>query len=305
MQIELLGKYPFVEESKKYLEERNYTITPKLIEESLKRVNFDLSQKSFSYNGEEGILTYAIARSLVSATSNNYIISRFAINEAKNFIELLSKEEDSVIIEISEKLGIKVEILARQWIVAFASYLANMPKSQEYKLVNQSIKMGKVYLTRNKFVRFLEEAIRNKVYSGLPIKKENIPKEIVEASKKIEIKIETKEIEISKAGIAPCMQRLIDRLRRSENLSHQERWILVAYLCKIGVDKEEVKKLFKFAPDYNEKVTNYQVEYLYKKQYTVPSCSTLRTYGICIQDCGIKNPLLFERKKQTIHEEKS
>jgi predicted amino acid dehydrogenase len=138
MQIELLGKYPFIEESKKYLEERNYTITPKLIEESLKRVNFDLSQKSFSYTGEEGILTYAIARSLVSATSNNYIISRFAINEAKNFIELLSKEEDSVIIEISEKLGIKVEILARQWIVAFASYLANMPKSQEYKLVNQS-----------------------------------------------------------------------------------------------------------------------------------------------------------------------
>jgi predicted amino acid dehydrogenase len=101
MKVELLGKYPFIEDSKKYLEEKNYVITPKLIEEGLKRVNLDLSQKSFSYSGEEGILTYAIARSLVSATSSNYIISRFAINEARNIIYLLSKEEDSIDREVS------------------------------------------------------------------------------------------------------------------------------------------------------------------------------------------------------------
>jgi len=296
MQVELLGKYPFIEEAKSYLEEKEYSITPKLIEESLKRVNNDLSQKSFSYSGEEGILTYAIARSLVSATSSNYVISRFAINEAKNFIELLSKEENQVVVEISQKLGIKVEIFANEWVINLVSYLANMPKSQEYKLVNQSVRIGNVYLTRNKFIRFLEEAIRNKVYYGLPIKKESIPKDIIEASKKIEVKIESKGIKISKTNIAPCMQRLIERLKRSENLSHQERWILVVYLCKIGVSKEEVKQLFKFAPDYNEKITNYQVEYLYKKQYMVPSCSTLRTYGICVQDCRIKNPLSFKKK---------
>jgi DNA primase large subunit len=299
MQVELLGKYPFIEEAKSYLEEKEYSITPKLIEESLKRVNNDLSQKSFSYSGEEGILTYAIARSLVSATNSNYIISRFAINEAKNFIELLSKEENQVVVEISQKLGIKVEIFANEWVINLVSYLANMPKSQEYKLVNQSVRIGNVYLTRNKFIRFLEEAIRNKVYSGLPIKKESIPKDIIEASKKIEVKIESKEVKISKTNIAPCMQRLIQRLKRSENLSHQERWILVVYLCKIGVSKEEVKQLFKFAPDYNEKITNYQVEYLYKKQYMVPNCSVLRTYGICIQECGVKNPLSFKKKIKT------
>jgi DNA primase large subunit len=299
MQVELLGKYPFIEEAKSYLEEKEYSITPKLIEESLKRVNNDLSQKSFSYSGEEGILTYAIARSLVSATNSNYIISRFAINEAKNFIELLSKEENQVVVEISQKLGIKVEIFANEWVINLVSYLANMPKSQEYKLVNQSVRIGNVYLTRNKFIRFLEEAIRNKVYSGLPIKKESIPKDIIEASKKIEVKIESKEVKISKTNIAPCMQRLIQRLKRSENLSHQERWILVVYLCKIGVSKEEVKQLFKFAPDYNEKITNYQVEYLYKKQYMVPNCSVLRTYGICIQECGVKNSLSFKKKIKT------
>jgi len=299
MQLEILGKYPFIEDSKKYLEEKNFVITPKLIEESLKRVNLDLSQKSFSYSGEEGILTYAIARSLVSATSSNYIISRFAINEARNFIDLLSKEEDSIVLEVSEKLGIKVKILANEWIVNVASYLLNMPKSQEYKLVNQRIKFGEVYLSRNKFIRFLEEAIRNKVSFGLPIKKENIPKEIIDASKRIEVKVEAKEIKISKTEIAPCMQRLIERLKRSENLSHHERWILVAYLCKIGVNKEEVKQLFKFAPDYNEKITNYQVEYLYKKQYMVPNCSVLRTYGICVQDCSVKNPLSFKKKTKT------
>lgn len=298
MQVELLGKYPFLEESKKYIEERSFQITPKLIEESLKRVNKDLSQKSFSYAGEEGILTYAIARSLVSATSSNYIISRFAINEAKNFIDLLSKEENQIIEEVSKNLGIKVDVVANQWVVSFSSYLANMPKSPEYKLANQSLKMGNVYLSRNKFIRFLEESIRNKIAFGLPIKKENIPKEIIEASKRIEVKFQEKEVKIAKASsIAPCMQRLIERLKRSENLSHQERWILVVYLCKIGVSKEEVKELFKLVPDYNEKITNYQVEYLYKKQYMVPSCSTLKTYGICIQDCGIKNPLSFKKKK--------
>jgi len=300
MQLELLGKYPFIEEAKDYLKGKEYQITPRLIDESLKRVNLDLSQKSFVYVGEEGLLTYAIARSLVSATASSYIISRFAINEAKNFIELLSKEENQIVLEVSEKLGIKVEVSTNDWVIDFISYLANIPKSQEYKLVNQNIKMGKVYLSRTKFIRFLEEAIRNKVYSGLPIKKEDIPKEIVEASKRIEVKIETKDIKISKTSIAPCMQRLIDRLKKSENLSHQERWILVVYLCKLGVSKEEVKQLFKFAPDYNEKITDYQVEYLYKKQYMVPSCPTLRTYGICVQDCGVKNPLSFKKKSKDL-----
>ncbi|MGC9149500.1 MAG: hypothetical protein ACP5FX_00040 [Candidatus Micrarchaeia archaeon] len=298
MQVELLGKYPFLEESKRYIEEKGIKITPQLIEESLKRVNKDISQEIFLYSGEEGIVTYAIGRSLVSATQSNYIISRFAINEAKNFISFLSKEEDSIILEVSKDLGIDVKIEINKWIILLPAYLMNMPKSPEYKLINQSLKIGKIYLSRNKFIRFLEESIRNRVFSGLPIRKELIPNEIIEASKKIKIEQKPKEIRIKNKEIAPCMQRLIERLKRSENLSHQERWILVVYLCRLGINKEEVKEMFKMAPDYNEKITNYQVEYLYKKNYMVPSCSTLATYGICTQNCGVKNPLNFFRKKK-------
>ena len=64
--------------------------------------------------------------------------------------------------------------------------------------------------------------------------------------------------------------------------------------------------LFQNAPDYNEKITKYQVEHLAGKKgsqtkYSVPACSKLVNENLCYAtlDCrGITNPIQFGRKNR-------
>jgi DNA primase large subunit len=80
--------------------------------------------------------------------------------------------------------------------------------------------------------------------------------------------------------------------------------MLATYMLEIGKSVDEVAALFHNAPDYNEKVTRYQVEHLAgirgsHVKYSVPSCEKLRNENLCFatEKCnGITNPIQFGRK---------
>jgi DNA primase large subunit len=77
-------------------------------------------------------------------------------------------------------------------------------------------------------------------------------------------------------------------------------------MLAIGKQTDEVVELFKNAPDFNEKITRYQVEHLAgtkgsRVKYSVPSCEKLRNENLCFatEDCaGIINPVQFGRWKK-------
>jgi DNA primase large subunit len=81
--------------------------------------------------------------------------------------------------------------------------------------------------------------------------------------------------------------------------------MLATYMLSIGKSVDEVILLFKNAPDYNEKITRYQVEHLAgikgsQIKYSVPTCSKLANENLCYatNDCkGITNPVQFGRFK--------
>lgn len=71
------------------------------------------------------------------------------------------------------------------------------------------------------------------------------------------------------------------------------------YLKWVGYDKEKVIEFFaRYARDYRERVTRYQVEYLYglrgsRKNYKMYSCKKMKELGLCL-DCGWnRNPLTY------------
>ena len=75
--------------------------------------------------------------------------------------------------------------------------------------------------------------------------------------------------------------------------------MLVLYLKWLGYDKEEVIEFFaRHARDYKERVTRYQVEYLYglrgsRKNYKMYSCKKMKELGLCL-GCGWdRNPLTY------------
>ncbi len=84
--------------------------------------------------------------------------------------------------------------------------------------------------------------------------------------------------------------------------------MLGTYLLATGQTVSQIAPLFKNAPDYNEKVTLYQLNHLAGNsgsgtEYKCPSCEKVKSNDLCYatSDCdGIINPLQFKKKK-TLH----
>jgi DNA primase large subunit len=107
--------------------------------------------------------------------------------------------------------------------------------------------------------------------------------------------------------VPPCIRNIIRVLKTSGDPDHYQRLALVWYLRWVGYDQEAVVSLFKrFAKDYNEKVTRYQVEYAFRKNYIMFSCSKMKEMGMCL-DCGWsqnrRNPVTFTYARADVPEE--
>ncbi len=105
-------------------------------------------------------------------------------------------------------------------------------------------------------------------------------------------------INISKDIFPPCINSLLESLLKGENLSHHQRFALATFLINIGLDIEIILQLFRYSPDFNEKIARYQIEHLAglrgsKKKYLTYSCGTMKVLGICKAECDIKNPLQY------------
>jgi len=96
----------------------------------------------------------------------------------------------------------------------------------------------------------------------------------------------------------PCIKTLINSLISGENLSHHQRFAVASFLVNIGANIDAVLDLFKRSPDFNERVARYQIEHIAglrgsKKRYLPYNCVTMRSLGLCVGDCGVKNPLTY------------
>ncbi len=104
----------------------------------------------------------------------------------------------------------------------------------------------------------------------------------------------------------PCIKHGIEELEKGENLPHSGRFMLASFLLSKGQSVEQIAPLFKNAPDYNERVTLYQLNHLAGTsgsgtKYICPSCEKLKTQDLCfaIPECdNIINPLQFGKKKK-------
>mgnify|MGYP000284504932 CR=1 FL=1 len=100
-------------------------------------------------------------------------------------------------------------------------------------------------------------------------------------------------------GTPPCMEAILEALKNGENLPHTARFAITTYLLWRGWDVDQIVDLFRTAPDFNEKITRYQVQHIAgqtggRKQYAVPSCRTMSAWGLCPAKCGVKSPARFK-----------
>ncbi len=302
------AKYPFTQYAKEYIKSKDIEITPTLIEKAEDRVVESITNNIVPKFAEfidsvveKELIIYATSRMIVSALDNKYFSAKYAVAESKRARDYIEKEDEQYLKKLSKDLNLNFEKQDSQYLLPFTEYLKNSPGSPEYFLINKELHEGFVRLNKRERNRIIEESIRQRVENTLP-KKQKIPErykhQIELSAKKIEPllpKPKIKEVNFS-GDIAPCMKKLLDEIYQNKNLSHHARWSLAIYLHKIGKTKEEILNIFSNSPDFNLNITDYQVEYIIKKDYSMPSCSTLKTYGLCINDCGCFNPLKYIKR---------
>jgi len=202
--------------------------------------------------------------------------------------------------------------------LGFNFYLKNAAHihGSEWKLVNQIMDKGNVFLNSAKAVRLLQEEVKNRVEKRLDVAEiRNLPEEIsliVDdllklAQDQIGEEMDDMPKVVVQSAFPPCINALYSDASQAHHLSHIGRFTLTSFLVNIGMTPEGLNELFKTFSDYNERLTRYQIEHIAGERgsgtkYTCPQCSVLQTHGVCKNKddlCSrIYHPLKYYTRKQ-------
>jgi DNA primase large subunit len=247
------------------------------------------------------VLSFPTAVAIVSAINDPQLARVYALSEAKAAYGNLRDEDPRTVLAISRELGIAAEPMQDTLSVfrlGVEDYLlfATSFHQGKWKLVNRSLSGGMVRVTQHELARILQEAIQRRICqkASAQIPLDELPGSI--AAEVEEVRRTWEEIRES-MGIRPvsvddgtnrppCVKRMLERLERSEHLSHSERFALTTYLANAGRTTDEILNLYSTSPDFNRTRTEYQVKHLAgqigsRTRYKPPKCSTMKTQGIC------------------------
>jgi hypothetical protein len=80
----------------------------------------------------------------------------------------------------------------------------------------------------------------------------------------------------------PCISEYLEKIRDTGELDHYQRLQLVTFLNRVGYDEEAIVNVFrKYARDFNERVTRYQVSYVIRRNLKMRGCLSALGIGIC------------------------
>lgn len=333
------AKYPFLTDAGAYLKDKGFSLDefgsdPALklsVEKALHRIKVategevyesDLidGQASKDYVLEREVFSFLLAIVLIKLTGMSTLIKRFALAEARRAENYLKKDLgnasnmskiDLATRIIYELFNIEVIKENEFFVMPVSDYLKHSVTfhEREWKLINRHVENGKVFLTPEKTVRLIRKELGNYIISKII----NAPKpsmipglevivnELISISKK-----HTPIYTVTNDEYPPCIKHAIEILEKGENLPHSGRFMLATFLLSKGQTVQQIAPMFKNAPDYNPRVTLYQLNHLSGSSgggtsYSCPSCEKLKTQSLCFatSECdNIINPLQFGKKRK-------
>ena len=254
------------------------------------------------------LLSYPVARVLVSAVDEHVLVYKYARAEAATAHERFS-EELTAATEFRSTRAASLELgdllvefdlagAVREtpdgYRVGVGAYLRHAADQwgEEWRLVNRDLRDGEVPLEEKELLTLLRQAVRHRVEEGLPL---DVPDPVVanlaaEIDRIEELLAElelTREIDTVVPDLfPPCMKHLLDRIQKGDHLEHHSRFAIAAFLTSIGMSTDDIVELFQVNPGFGEEVTRYQVNHIRgatsPTEYSPPSCATMQSYGDCV-----------------------
>jgi DNA primase large subunit len=271
-------------------------------------------------------LSFPIAVMLVSMIGDPFLVKRYALAEAVRAKGMLEGEDEGRIAELAmSEFGWRIRRERREiggliysYQLHFVDYLRNSSSFREdkWRLVNRILSGGYVLLTKAEAVRLLQVEVEELIRRLSSRRFESsIPEPLTERLERIRGILEEGRAgmggealppEVIPEAFPPCIVHSYRALTAGGRLSHMERFTLASFLVNIGMDPEQIVKLFVSASDFDEGLTRYQIEHISglrgsRTRYTPPTCMTMRTHGICHNPdalCGkVKHPLSYYRRR--------
>ena len=266
---------------------------------------------------EDELLSYPIARILVSLLDSPAAVEKYAAAEAKTAIERLKDDLEAAGSELRStpdanldretliaELGLDGAITpeahtpqpaaAPEWFwIEVGTYLdLATGLGDDWRLVNRELSDGQVRVDREELFRLLRAAIRRRVAEGLPFEgldedegiAAELEAELTDLRRLLSERPAVGEIDfVARELFPPCIENLLQKAEEGVELEAVEGFTLMAFLTGIGMDADEIVAFCRESSLDPEGI-RYQIEYLQADrgtQYPPPSCETLSTYGIC------------------------
>jgi len=330
------AKYPFLPEAGKFLQDQGFSlaefgtdpvlkvIVDKAYERIMAATRGSVYRSALVGGKATGdhtlnmeIFSFLIAIVLIKLANHNTLVQRFALNESRRAEAFLtgdlSDTQDRSRSDMARRIihdvsGTQVVQSNHRYLIPVADYLIHSKSfhEREWKLVNREVDGGYIILKPDKAVRLVRHTLVTYITSR--INKSPVPEmipgfEVMVAQLVAEAERLTPKYVVTGVN-PPCVEHAIKVLEGGENLPHSGRFMLATFLLSRGKPIAEIAPLFRNAPDYNERITMYQLKHLAGEKtgtkYMCPSCSKLRIQGLCFatEECaGITNPLQFGRRR--------
>ena len=331
-----IAKYPFLAEAGQYLKDKGFTLEqfatdPDLkiiVDKAYERIESAAEGKIYNPKVDNSIdkdivlplsvFSFLISIVLLKLSGLNTLINKFSLAEARRAEKFLERDLVSSSNKTSEEFAIKIfqEIFSiiikkagNYFVIPISDYLRHAVNFHEleWKLVIRHVENGMVFLTPHESARLIRKELG--VYIGAKIRAANTPS----MSKGFEDKVNKLSALTKKFAVnivvstehPPCIKHAIEALNNGENLSHSGRFMLATFLLGRGQTIDDIAPLFKNAPDYDEKVTRYQIKQVAGEtgsniKYSCPSCEKIKSNDLCYAtpDCdNIINPMQFGKKR--------
>jgi DNA primase large subunit len=313
MDLDFACRYPFTKEGKQATIENEIQISGEIAERAVGRI---LNSMKWREKGGRGIYdptyahvsdklmeigSYGAARMILAYLKNRHITNSFAVGEAKKAYYYITGDRASGgdIEKLREEFGVRPEAFEGKKVLPLAKYVEFAPRSLDYRLVNRSVKSGFVEINEREGLRLLQEAIKARIERVGIIK--NAPEAIrMNADKLMKSlpRAAPSKMSFREGDNPPCIEKLLEAARTHQNLGHQARWSLAVYLINKGVGYEKILEVFSNFPDYDERIAGYQIKHAINRNYTMPACSMMLSYGLCVANCRIKSPLGWDEWKK-------
>ncbi|MCK9293341.1 hypothetical protein M0P25_04660 [archaeon] len=321
-------RYPFSQKAKEFLNEKNIdllSIEPEIIKKSaaflLKNLSLKNQDKEKQFRDllkieDERIsllfvTIYPVSRLLLKVIDYNPLYQQFALYFQKQFKYFITKPlNNDEFIDISKDLckELSIDTDSNQYYINLIDYLS-YDLSEEHKLQYANLEDGKVYFSKAELVDLLSAILKKRILKNIDLEKEDFPKLFLDYGIAIKDKILKENtfntpMAINKPQVntyPPCFLKMHNKLIGGERLTHIENFTFAVFLFNIGYSYDEILELFKNLPNFDEKIAGYQIQKIIEKKYSVPSCDTLKSNGLCVGECNVKHP--FQLFKFNINKE--